>query len=726
MTTRKTLHLCLGFLVLVLQATASAQSSNPYTDGTATAPDEWLLVKKGQPWWYETQPSPTPVPLRNRTPTVAEQALIQRAPALVANRPAKAFALMDGDSVLYTGFNAPADADSVFFGFSMGKTVTAMAVGKAICANKLRLDTQAQQLIAGLNGKALGTATVRDLLRMASGAAEPNPDSSVWTPDQFKEWGRGKLNLLDLVTEDRVSRAARGVFSDYKPGEYFSYKSTDPHVLGIMTSRATGVPWSQWIQEQVLNPMGAARTGLYVQDRQQNGLADSGLRMRLEDWMRFGLWVKRSSAEPGCFGDFVRAATTTQISNGSNPASRKIGKGFGGYGYLTWTENPITPDTAWAVGWGGQRISWHKHSERMVVVFSNVESWMPEVYELVKDWNAIPAQSAAAKPNTQTSSPPVSTSGRALAWAGPTSGKVEFDSITPPNRWEYVRKVTDNTKPARVYGDLLMPRSSNSKVAAVIISHDSGGVTPKLYDVWAKELNQAGVAVFIIDSFKPRGIDSTTNNQGQVDVSANVADALYGLKLLATHPQIDAKRIFHMGGSRGGTAVFETYWDMVRKAVITDDLKFAGHIPLYQGNCNTRFRFDRGNTNKAPMLALMGGADDGTPADACVAYYTELNRAGANIKWKVLPGAFHNFDGSTQQTYLAQGVTAKNCSIEVFLTDVKGGGLGEARDYKSGMAINGFAEWNKAFAGCNSRGFTVGANASAKDQAIRDVIAFVK
>ncbi len=313
----------------------------------------------------------------------------------------------------------------------------------------------------------------------------------------------------------------------------------------------------------------------------------------------------------------------------------------------------------------------------------------------------------------------------ATVWQGPESGRIEFDSITPPDRWQFVRKVMENTKPAKVYGDLLMPRNVNGKVPAVLISHDSGGVTAKLYDVWAKELNNAGVAVFIIDSFKPRGIDSTTNNQGQVDVSANVADALYGLKLLATHPQIDAKRIFHMGGSRGGTAVFETYWDMVRKAVITDDLKFAGHIPLYQGNCNTRFRFDRGNTNKAPMLAFMGGADDGTPADACVAYYTELNRAGANIKWKVLPGAFHNFDGSTQQTYLAQGVTAKNCSIEVFLTDVKGGGLGEARDYKSGANINGFGEWNEAFASCNSRGFTVGSNSAAKDQAVKDLIVFV-
>ncbi len=320
----------------------------------------------------------------------------------------------------------------------------------------------------------------------------------------------------------------------------------------------------------------------------------------------------------------------------------------------------------------------------------------------------------------------VSVQGQPISLADGRNGRIEFESITPPDRWQFVRKNLDNTKKVTVFGDLLMPRKSTEKVPAVLISHDSGGVSAKLYDVWAKELNNAGIAVFIVNSFKPRGIDTTTNDQGQVSVTADVADALYGLKLLSSHPQIDAKRIFHMGGSRGGTAVFETYWDMVRRAVITDDLKFAGHIPLYQGNCNTRFRFDRGNTNNAPMLALMGGADDGTPAEACAAYYTELNRAGANIKWKVFPNTFHGFDGSTARTYLPQGVTAKNCSIEVFLTDVKGGGLGEARDYKSGIAITGFAEWDKAFAACNSRGFTVASNGAAKDQAVKEVIDFVK
>jgi hypothetical protein len=148
---------------------------------------------------------------------------------------------------------------------------------------------------------------------------------------------------------------------------------------------------SQWIQEQILNPMGAAKPGLYVQDRQQNGLADSGMRLRLEDWMRFAVWVKRSSKEQGCFGDYVRAALTTQISNGSSPNTRKMGKLFAGYGYFTWTENSIAPNTAWASGWGGQRIGWNTDpsNNRMVITFSNVESWMPEVYEVARDWNKL-------------------------------------------------------------------------------------------------------------------------------------------------------------------------------------------------------------------------------------------------------------------------------------------------------------------------------------------------
>lgn len=379
----------IAFLSVFSAQCGYAQNSPVSGSGGAAAPDDWLLASKGPKWWYQTTPSPQPKSLNARAAKSNEQPVINEARTLMANRPAKAFALLDGGNVLYTEFKAPADSNSLLFGFSMGKTVTAMAVGQAICAGKLSLQTKASELIPKLQGKALGEATVHDLLRMSSGTAQINADSTIWNKDQAQDWKMGLLNLEDLISSDPVAQAGRGVFSAYKPGEVFAYKSTDPMTLSIMVSRAVHMPWSQWIQEQVLNPMGAAHGGLYVQDRAQNGLADSGMRLRLEDWMRFAVWVKESSKQQDCFGDFVRKAMSKQIENGTTPATRKNGKLFASYGYLTWTDNEVAPNTAWAVGWGGQRIGWNKGNDRMVLVFSNEEAWLGDAYVLAKSWGQL-------------------------------------------------------------------------------------------------------------------------------------------------------------------------------------------------------------------------------------------------------------------------------------------------------------------------------------------------
>ena len=62
--------------------------------------------------------------------------------------------------------------------------------------------------------------------------------------------------------------------------------------------------------------------------------------------------------------------------------------------------------------------------------------------------------------------------------SGGQTGRIEFRSITPPDRWQFVRKNLNNTKEVTVYGDLVMPGSGDQKIPAVVISHDSGGVTP--------------------------------------------------------------------------------------------------------------------------------------------------------------------------------------------------------------------------------------------------------
>jgi hypothetical protein len=97
----------------------------------------------------------------------------------------------------------------------------------------------------------------------------------------------------------------------------------------------------------------------------------------------------------------------TQIRNAGNPDTRKFGRLFDGYGYLIWTENQMVPNTAWAVGWGGQRISWSTDpsNNRMVITFSDIENWMPEVYEVARDWNSLQSTQTLNRPAVQLNQP---------------------------------------------------------------------------------------------------------------------------------------------------------------------------------------------------------------------------------------------------------------------------------------------------------------------------------
>jgi CubicO group peptidase (beta-lactamase class C family) len=362
---------------------ASALAQMPVQDGATHAPDAWLMWREGRPWFYGIKTSPQKTDVHRRSPSDAEQPIVDRVKQLMDTRPAKAFALLDGNTVVHQEFNSPANRWSIFFGFSVGKTATAMGVGQAICAGKLQLTTKAKELLPQLAGKALGEAAVHDLLLMSSGTWRGNPDTTVWSPEQSAAWQRGELDLTELIADDRVTRAQRWGQRELIPGQVFHYKSTDPQLLAMMTAKATGVAWPLWMQQMVFNPMGIANWGMYEQDRLQNGEAAAGVRIRMEDWIRFAAWVKRSSAEPGCFGQFVREAFATQIKT-----EGRTSRSFAGYGYLTWTANQFAPDTAWALGWGGQLIGWSTDpsNQRMVIVFSNSESWMPDVFEVARDW----------------------------------------------------------------------------------------------------------------------------------------------------------------------------------------------------------------------------------------------------------------------------------------------------------------------------------------------------
>ena len=312
--------------------------------------------------------------------------------------------------------------------------------------------------------------------------------------------------------------------------------------------------------------------------------------------------------------------------------------------------------------------------------------------------------------------------------AGQT-GRIEFESITPPNRWEYARLNLQNTKHAVVWGDLLMPKNINGKVPALVLSHGSGGISPAAYDVWARDMNAAGVAIFIIDSFKPRGVEQTATDQSKVTFPAQIADALNALKLLASHPQIDATRIYNIGMSRGGGVAFDTAWPTWQRPVNTNGAKFAGHIALYPSGCDVRFRTDDREKATAPIFMALASIDgeDWQNGNNCVKYAEDLAKNGNAITYKEYKGTYHGFDTNNQYVNHSAVVSSKACDMDVYVS-LQGNWIGSGSfDFKANKAMLNHAEFIyglKQSCGELVRART-GGDSSAQKEVVKDVLKFM-
>jgi CubicO group peptidase (beta-lactamase class C family) len=355
----------------------------------ATVSDQELL-SSGQKWDYVSKSSSTIRHLNYREPTKKELQVVNKAQSLFDRTSAKAMALVENNNVVWMGIKKPANKESLLAGYSITKTVTSMGVGKAICSGKLSLDTLAGNIFAEIKGTDLGSATVKDLLMMSSGTLDDASISSILDRKARNELANGHTNLVEVLKDKKFNSAYKNIFGvPRKPGQVFTYRSTDPTVLGIMLNRVTGITYAQWIEQEVLRPSGNASSVVIGQDRFNYGYSAGEvgrIHMTIEDWIRFAIWVKNSELKNDCFGQYVREASKTQINNNA----KVQGQFFDGYGYFIWTENKLLSDSYWANGYGGQRIGWNHKNKRMLIVFSNEENFMKDLYWLYREWADIP------------------------------------------------------------------------------------------------------------------------------------------------------------------------------------------------------------------------------------------------------------------------------------------------------------------------------------------------
>ena len=89
----------------------------------------------------------------------------------------------------------------------------------------------------------------------------------------------------------------------------------------------------------------------------------------------------------------------------------------------------------------------------------------------------------------------------------------------------------------KVTAELYRPKIEGRVPAAVIIN-SSGGVSAHTELYYARLLASQGVAALVVDSFMPRGVRRTGDDQNRVSQTQSNADAVTGFRWLAAQPWI--------------------------------------------------------------------------------------------------------------------------------------------------------------------------------------------
>lgn len=263
--------------------------------------------------------------------------------------------IIDNGQVTFEGYANGARPDSPLRSYSMTKSFTALAVGEALCAGKIKsLDDKAVQYVPALEGTAHGAATIRNLLKYTSGAEDPGGDGFTGThsQDDFRAVLFRKMSLMEMLKK----HSGR---SRYEQGQKFIYNGLDSQALGFVVRGATGLPLQRWFEETVWQKAGGEFKAGWFVDREGNGVAEILFLASARDFARIGLYVQErlmGKADDPCVSTFLREAAQPLTAKGYWPAAPSFGMGI----HTGADGNP------WIFGHGAQRIGINPKSGRVL------------------------------------------------------------------------------------------------------------------------------------------------------------------------------------------------------------------------------------------------------------------------------------------------------------------------------------------------------------------------
>lgn len=209
-----------------------------------------------------------------------------------------------------------------------------------------------------------------------------------------------------------------------------------------------------------------------------------------------------------------------------------------------------------------------------------------------------------------------------------------------------------SSAPQPLQAMLFRPQQSGGKRPAVVMVHGCGGAYAKSgalgarHQAWGELLAEAGFVVLMLDSFTARGmreICTVKFGDRTIKESDRVGDAYAALQYIRQLDAVDPQRVALLGWSHGGGLVLDA---LSRKP--TPEPGYRAAVSFYPG-CTARNRKAADFRPYAPLLLLIGEADDWTPATPCIALATSVAERGGPMQIVTYPGAYHDFDNPGSQ-----------------------------------------------------------------------------
>ena len=234
-----------------------------------------------------------------------------------------AFLVVQNDSLLYEQYWDGYSEESLSNSFSVAKSIVSALIGIAIQEGHIKsIDQPVSDFIPSFKEGGKTEIRIRHLLMMSSGL----------------NWDESYSNPLSVTTEayygTDLSKIITRLQAAEPPGREFSYKSGDTQVLAFVLKAATGKSLSQYAQENLWKPLGAAHNAEWSIDNQEGiEKAYCCFYSNARDFARFGnlylhngIWKGDTIINPA----YVKASLTPH----GLPA--KSGERSDYYGYQWW------------------------------------------------------------------------------------------------------------------------------------------------------------------------------------------------------------------------------------------------------------------------------------------------------------------------------------------------------------------------------------------------------